>query len=111
MTSITVRPDDGGIQSLKKENRAPATTRELGPAAPINRTQSTQEYPPTPPQTRARPTYKGPDRRKGERRQTKKDRLILDTRDKRERRRQIQNVNQDAKDIEDAPKIGIDVFG
>lgn len=107
MTSITVRPDDGGIQSLKKENRAPATTRELDPTAPTNRTQSTQEYPPTPPQTVPRPAYKGPDRRKGERRQTKKNRLILDTRDKRERRRQI----QDADEVEDTPKIGIDVFG
>lgn len=107
MTSITVRPDDGGIQSLKKENRAPATARELVPAAATNRTQSTPEYPPTPPQTQARPAYKGPDRRKGERRQTKKKKLILDTRDKRERRRQI----QDADDVEDAPKIGIDVFG
>lgn len=107
MTSITVRPDDGGIQSLKKENRTPPASRELGPAAPTSRTQSTQEYPPTPLPPQARPAYKGPDRRKGERRQSKKDRLILDTRDKRERRRQI----QDAKDIEDAPRIGIDVFG
>ena len=107
MTSITVRPDDGGIQSLKKENRTPTASRELGPATPASRTQSTQEYPPTPPQTQTRPAYKGPDRRKGERRQFKKDRLILDTRDKRERRRQI----QDAEDVEDAPKIGIDVYG
>ncbi len=107
MTSITIRPDDSGIQSLKKENSATPSTRELGPTLPSNRSQTVQEYPPTPPQTQALPTYKGPDRRKSERRQTKKDRLLLDTRGKRERRREP----QDTDDIEDAPKIGIDVFG
>lgn len=106
MTSITIRPDDGGIQSLKKENNATSTARELSQLSPTNRTQPAQEYPPTPPQAQIRATYRGPDRRKGERRRTK-DQVILDTRDKRERRRQL----QDEDDLEDAPKIGIDVFG
>ena len=106
MTSITIRPDDGGIQSLKKENNATSTARELSPLSPITRTQLAQEYPPTPPQAPTQAVFRGPERRKGERRQTK-DQVILDTRDKRERRRQL----QDDEDLEDAPKIGIDVFG
>lgn len=106
MTSITIRPDDGGIQSLKKDNSAPSTARELGQLSPTNRAQPVQEYPPTPPEMQVRAVYRGPERRKGERRQTK-DQVILDTRDKRERRRQIQDMD----DAEDAPKIGIDVFG
>lgn len=106
MTSITVRPDDSGIQSLKKENSVPSTARELGQLSPTNRAQPVQEYPPTPPEARVRTVYRGPDRRKRERRQTK-DQVILDTRDKRERRRQA----QDTDNTEDAPKIGIDVFG
>ncbi|MBU1191499.1 MAG: hypothetical protein KKA36_06845 [Gammaproteobacteria bacterium] len=106
MTSITIRPDDSGIQSLKKDNNATSTAREVGQLSPTNRTQPAQEYPPTPPQAQTQATYRGPNRRKGERRQTK-DQVILDTRDKRERRRQAQDVDA----TEDAPKIGIDVFG
>lgn len=106
MTSITIRPDDSGIQSLKKENSASSTARELGQLSPTNRAQPVQEYPPTPPEAKVRAVYRGPDRRKGERRQTK-DQVILDTRDKRERRRQIQATD----DAEYPPKIGIDVFG
>jgi hypothetical protein len=106
MTSITIRPDDSGIQSLKKDNDASSRAREVGQLSPTNRTQSTQEYPPTPPQTQTQAVYRGPNRRKGERRKTK-DQVILDTRDKRERRRQVQDIDT----IEDAPKIGIDVFG
>lgn len=107
MTSITIRPDDGGLQSLKKENSTSSTARELGQLSPSNRTQPVQEYPPTPPQAQTRAVFRGPDRRKGEERRKAKDRVILDTRDKRERRRHL----QDADAAEDAPKIGIDVFG
>lgn len=109
MTSITIRPDDGGIQSLKKENNATSTARELSPLSPTNRTQPAQEYPPTPPQAQAQTqsAYRGPDRRRGGERRKTKDQVILDTRDKRERRRQL----QDDEDLEDAPKIGIDVIG
>lgn len=106
MTSINFRPDDSGLQSLKKENTSAPSSRELGAITPYGRTQAIQEDPPTPPQAQALPAYAGPERRKGERRKDQA-RVILDTRDKRERRRQA----QDMPDADDIPKIGIDEFG
>ena len=107
MTSITIRPDDGGLQSLKKDNATTPANRETGAVQAIARIQSINEQPPTPPQAPVISVYTGPERRKGERRQGKQ-RVILDTRDHRERRRQPQpEPGSDADEI----KIGIDVFG
>ncbi len=109
MTSINLRPDDSGIQSLKKENTTsqPTPAREVSALAPSARAHSVTEQPPLPPQTQSQPAvYQGVERRKGERRKGEK-RVILDTRDKRERRRQV----KDAPDIgDDVPKVGIDVY-
>ncbi|HEY9198500.1 MAG TPA: hypothetical protein VIR60_03970 [Gammaproteobacteria bacterium] len=107
MTSITLRPDDSGLQSLKKENAAAPANRELGAVQAIARIQSISEQPPMAPQPAPTAVYTGPERRRGERRQGKQ-RVILDTRDHRERRRQPQADNGSAAD---EIKIGIDVYG
>lgn len=106
MTSINFRPDDSGIQSLKKDNTSSAATREPSAVTPYRRTQAILEYPATPPQAKTPPVYSGPERRKGERRKSQ-ERVILDTRDKRERRRQAQNPTDADNDL----KIGIDEYG
>lgn len=106
MSIINFRPDDSGVQTLKKENAtSPANQEPHGLTASV-RIQPIDEQPRTPPQAPPLPVYSGPDRRKGERRQGQA-RVILDTRGKRERRRQA--ADQHAQ--EDAPKVGIDVFG
>jgi hypothetical protein len=107
MTSITIRPDDSGLQTLQKENTNTAVNREVGAVQAIARIRSISEQPATTPRAPVTAAYTGPERRKGERRQGKQ-RVILDTRDHRERRRQPQPDNgSDADEI----KIGIDVFG
>lgn len=107
MTSINLRPDDNGIQSLKKENATREPAREVSATAPAARTHTLTEKTPLPPQMELPITpYKGVERRKGERRKSEQS-VILDTRIKRERRRQA----QDAAPTEDGtPKIGIDVY-
>lgn len=107
MSIINFRPDDSGVQSLKQENATSPANRELHGLTASARIQPVDEMPRTPPQAPLLPvTYTGPERRKGERRQTRQQ-VILDTRDKRERRRQP----EDQPATEDAPKIGIDVYG
>lgn len=107
MSIINFRPDDSGVQSLKQENAASPANRELSGLAASVRIQPVDEMPRTPPQAPLLPvTYSGPERRQGERRQGKQH-VILDTRDNRERRRQA----EDQPATEDAPKVGIDVYG
>lgn len=107
MTSITIRPDDGGLQSLKKDNTTTPANREPGAVQAVARIQSISEEPPTPPQAAPAAIYTGPERRKGERRKGSQ-KVILDTRGNRERRRQPQA--EDASDSAEI-KIGIDVYG
>ena len=107
MSIINFRPDDGGVQTLKKENSTSPANRELHGLNASVRIQPVEELPRTPPQAPLVPTaYVGPERRKSERRQGKQ-RVILDTRDNRERRRQA----GDQQTSEDVPKVGIDVYG
>lgn len=107
MVNITFRPDDSGIQSLQQENTRGQTAREVNPLTATNRTQTATEQDTAPnPQATPAPVYRGVERRKGERRK-QQQRIILDTRDKRDRRRQAQDENQDAP----APRRGIDVYG
>ncbi|MBI5463119.1 MAG: hypothetical protein HY941_13115 [Gammaproteobacteria bacterium] len=107
MSIINFRPDDGGVQSLKQENATSPANGELRGLTASVRIQPVDEQPRTPPQAPLLPvTYSGPERRQGERR-LDKQRVILDTRDNRERRRQA----QDQPTTEDVPKVGIDVFG
>lgn len=106
MTSINLRPDDSGIQSLKKENTTSPLERAVSAVLSTSRIQPVSEYPPTPPQNPATPVYTGPERRRGERRKSQQS-VILDTRDKRERRRNA----QPAAETQDEPKRGIDVYG
>lgn len=106
MTSINLRPDDSGIQSLKKENTASPVERAVSALLPTSRTQPLSEYPPTPPQNPAPPVYTGPERRRGERRKNQQP-VILDTRDKRERRRNT----QDSTEPQPEEIRGIDVYG
>lgn len=107
MTSITIRPDDSGLQSLKLENATAPANRATEAVQAIARIQSISRQLPTEPQSPATAVYTGPERRKGERRQNKQ-RVILDTREHRERRRQPQpETGGDADEI----KIGIDVYG
>lgn len=107
MTSITIRPDDSGLQALKKDNASASANRELGAVQAIARIQSIGEQPPTPPQAPATAIYTGPERRKGERRKGQKN-VILDTRGNRERRRQTPS---DATASGEETKVGIDVYG
>lgn len=107
MTSITIRPDDSGLQSLKKETITGPANREPGAVQAIARIQSIAEQPPAPPQAPATAVYTGPERRKGERRKGQQ-KVILDTRGNRERRRQPQ---PEAVSGEEEVKIGIDVYG
>lgn len=106
MTSITFRPDDSGLQALKKETTTGPANRELGAVQAIARIQSIGEQPPAPPQAPAAAVYTGPERRKGERRKGQQN-VILDTRGKRERRRQAQADVAGDEEI----KVGIDVYG
>lgn len=106
MTNVTFRPDDSGLQSLKQENATAPANRAPAPPQAIAGLQSTREEPPTPPQNPTQTAYTGPERRQGERRKDQA-RVILDTRGKRERRRQL----PDASETEDVPKRGIDVYG
>ena len=107
MSIINFRPDDSGVQALKKQNAtSPANPALSGLTASV-RIQPIEEQPHTPPQPPPLlPTYHGPERRKAERRLSKQ-RVILDTRDNRERRREA----QDAPNAEDTPKLGIDAYG
>lgn len=106
MTSITFRPDDSGVQSLKKDNATAPANRETGAVQAIARIQSISEPPPTAPQAATQAMYTGPERRKGERRQGQQ-RVILDTRDHRERRRQPQ---PEADAGADEVRIGVDIY-
>lgn len=105
MTSINLRPDDSGIQSLKKENTASPVERAVSALLPTTRTPAVSEYPPTPPQPQI-PAYTGPERRRGERRKNQQP-VILDTRDKRERRRNT----QDSAEPQPEEIRGVDVYG
>lgn len=105
MTSINLRPDDSGIQSLKKENTASPVERAVSALLPTSRAQPVSEYPPTPPQHQI-PVYTGPERRRGERRKGQQP-VILDTRDRRERRRNP----QDSTEPQPEEIRGIDVYG
>lgn len=109
MVNITFRPDDSGLQSLKKENTAPQSTREVTAPAPSARAHSVADQgqlPPQPQQTLQE--YKGVERRKGERRKGQQ-RIILDTRDNRERRRQ-QSTPEEEQEQTNGP-VGIDLYG
>ena len=103
--AINFRPDDSGLQTLKQENTKPAQ-RVTEPLQAITRIQAVDKQPRNPPETRIPAPYTGPERRQGERRKDQA-RVILDTRGKRERRRQV----ADPPDGDEAPKRGIDVYG
>ena len=107
MSIINFRPDDSGVQTLKKENATSSANPALHSLSASVRIQPVDEQPHTPPQAPLLPAYHGPERRKGGERRQGKQRVILDTRDNRERRREV----QDARNAEDTPKRGIDVYG
>lgn len=105
MTSITFRPDDSGLQSLKKDNAAAPAERALSAVQAIARIRSIGAQG-SAAQAPAATPYTGPERRKGERRQGQQ-RVILDTRVHRERRRQSPpDTGSDAGEV----KLGIDVY-
>lgn len=106
MSIINLRPDDSGIQSLKNENAGSPVERAVSALLPTSRARPVGSYPPPPSQEPPAPTYTGPERRRGERRKSQQQ-VILDTRDKRERRRNAQG----AADPEPEEKRGIDVYG
>lgn len=106
MTSITIRPDDSGLQSLRKENAAAPTEHASSAAQAIARIRAVSGQTQSAVQTPAPEQYTGPERRKGERRQGQQ-RVILDTRTKRERRRQLP---PDDNGTADEVKRGIDVY-
>ena len=103
--AINFRPDDSGLQSLKQEN-AKATQRVTEPLQAITRIQAIGNQARNPPETQTPAPYTGPERRQGERRKDQA-RVILDTRTKRERRRQVAGPP----DGDEEPKRGIDVYG
>ena len=107
MTSITFRPDDSGLQTLQKENTATPAERTLSAVQAIARIRSIGAQGRSAAQAPAATPYSGPERRKGERRQGQQ-RVILDTRAHRERRRQPPSeADSNAGEI----KLGIDVYG
>lgn len=107
MSIINFRPDDSGVQSLKKENATRPANQALQGLTASARIQPIEEQPRTPPHAPLLPvTYSGPERRKGERRQ-KQAAVILDTRDNRERRRQPHAYPGEESDS----KQGIDTYG
>ena len=106
MTSITFRPDDSGLQSLQKENAAAPAERALSAVQAIARIRSIGAQGRAATQAPGATPYTGPERRKGERRQGQQ-RVILDTRGHRERRRQSPaEAGGDAGEV----KLGIDVY-
>ncbi|MFN2309597.1 MAG: hypothetical protein ABR553_07660 [Gammaproteobacteria bacterium] len=106
MTSINLRPDDSGLQSLKRDNTTSPIARAVSALLPSAATRPVSGFPPTPPETPPRPQYTGPERRRDERRKAQQ-RVILDTRDKRERRR----INPIADEPEREEPRGIDDYG
>lgn len=107
MSIINFRPDDSGVQSLKKENASSPSNPALQGLAASVRIQPAADQSQTPPHAPFLPDYAGPDRRRGGERRQGQARVILDTRDKRERRREA----QDQPGEEDVPRVGIDVYG
>ncbi len=106
MTSIHFRPDDGGLQALKTDNATGQPTRAVSaPAATTGPHSVTDQPPSAPPADPARVVYQGVERRTGERRK-EQQRILLDTRNKRERRRQL----PDQVDAGDTPKVGVDGY-
>lgn len=87
MTSINLRPDDLNIQSLKRDNEAPATIREVNPTAASPRVRGSEEQAAPGRQPPAPRIDRRGDRRTGEDRRKRQIPVILDTRSKRERRR------------------------
>lgn len=108
MTNIHFRPDDGGLQGLKKDNAADPPTRTVSASTPTAGAHSVTDQPPSARDTAAA-VYQGVERRKGERRKVQQ-RILLDTRSKRERRCQPQDQPQDQPDGGDAPKVGVDLY-
>lgn len=106
MTSITVRPDDSGLQSLRRENCAAPAEQALSAAQAIARIRAVGGQEQRADQPQAPAQYAGPERRQGERRQGQQ-RVILDTRSKRERRRQ---PPPDDGGSADDVRLGIDVY-
>lgn len=107
MTSIHFRPDDGGLQALKKDNAGDRPARAVSaPAAAAGAHSVTDQAPSPRPDTHCSPAYQGVERRKGERRKEQQH-ILLDTRGKRERRCQPQ-VQADGGE---EPKVGVDLYG
>ncbi len=106
MSIINFRPDDSGLQTLKKENTTSPANRALQGITASVRLQPVGEQLFTPPQAPFLASYSGPERRRAERR-VGQARVILDTRDKRERRREAKDQSSEV----DLPKVGIDVYG
>ena len=102
---INFRPDDSGLQTLKQENTKPAQ-RVTEPLQAITRIQAIGKQPRHTPETQVPPPYTGPERRQGERRKDQA-RVILDTRGKRERRRQLAG----SPDGDEISKRGVDIYG
>ncbi len=111
MTRIESRADDAGVQRLKNENEAPATTRALtgiAPSARINEHPGARQYAE---ERAAEQTAAGKppvERRKGDRRKHERD-VWLDTRSKHDRRRRPEVV-EDQETGEVRATGGIDIF-
>lgn len=106
MTNIHFRPDDSGLQALKKDNTTDRPVRAVSAPAATTAIQSvTDQASATPSGAHPPATYQGAERRTGERRKGQQ-RILLDTRSQRERRRQP----RDQPDTDDVPKVGIDQY-
>ncbi|MFA7593185.1 MAG: hypothetical protein WCY26_05520 [Thiohalobacteraceae bacterium] len=106
MTNVHFRPDDSGLQALKTDNTADRSVRAVSAPAATTAIQSVTDQPPAVSSGAHPPaTYQGPERRTGERRKGQQ-RILLDTRSQRERRRQP----RDQAGTDDVPKVGIDQY-
>ncbi len=108
MVGFITNPDDNGIRALMRDNKKSDTTKAVTPTEATLRVRAVGERQPDEEQRReqSHPQYRGPERRSGKDRRNEQDKVMLDTRTNRERRRNLtpEDVNQ-----EEIPVRGIDI--
>lgn len=106
MAGINFRPDDLGLRSLIRENNQGRQATAVTPTEAAQHVRSTEERGERREDMPAS-QYHGPERRRGKDRRKEERDVLLDTRTKRERRR---NLNPSYREEEeDIPVRGIDI--
>jgi len=108
VVGFITNPDDNGIRSLIRENKQQDRLKPVNHTEAVLRVRETGGQP-TQEAVEAinrHAPYRGPERRSGKDRRKTRDRILLDTRNNRERRR---NFNPSYSENGDIPVRGIDV--